>query len=36
MGWLFALIRNASFFTYELVMGRDLETGPFGRFLDSL
>ncbi len=36
VGWLFALFRNASFFVYEVMIRRDVESGPFGRFLDSL
>jgi hypothetical protein len=35
-GWMFALVRNATFFVYEIGIRRDVESGPFGRFLDSL
>ncbi len=36
VGWSFALIRNATSFLYEVVMSRRLESGVFGRFLDSI
>ena len=36
VGWLFALIRNVTFFFYEVAIRRRAESGPFGRFLDSL
>jgi protoporphyrinogen oxidase len=36
LGWMFALVRNATVFVYEAVLRRDVESGPFGRFLDSL
>ena len=35
-GWTFALVRNATTFLYEVVLGRRAEAGLFSRFLDSI
>jgi protoporphyrinogen oxidase len=36
VGWSFAVVRNAVLFLYEVAMRRRLESGLFGRFLDSI
>ena len=36
VGWSFAVVRNAVLFFYEVAMRRRLESGLFGRFLDSI
>ena len=36
VGWSFALVRNAILFVYEVTIRRRVESGLFGRFLDSI
>jgi hypothetical protein len=36
LGWIFALVRNATTFVSAVVLGRRAGAGPFGRFLDSI
>jgi hypothetical protein len=36
LGWAFALLRNTMAFLYETLARRRLESGLFGRFLDSI
>ena len=35
-GWVFAIVRNATLFTYGAILGRRTGAGPFGRFLDAI
>ena len=36
VGWTFALVRNATFFVYEIAVKKQTGSGLFGRFLDAI